>query len=296
MTDSIDALGLHLASTAPAVLWHYTNLEGFSGISRDHEIFATDIRFLNDTSEYIHALEFIKKRVEVLPEGTESHVLFRKLINGLLSGIHSLERTQVFVSSFSESPDDLSQWRAYAVPPRGVSLGFDMRGPHSGLSSSRVFLHRCVYEENEKNLLVDALFVRIARAIPLLSGQSPDSDVPIEQGLRFGAEIGNIARVATLLKHPKFASEKEWRLVVIERDDIEVNNTLKREFRPGASTVVPYVRLRLRTDDGGLRIRRVMIGPHPDRERAKTAIREQFRWMSSVEIDIEASDVPFRSW
>ena len=36
----------------PELLYHYTTLDGFLGIIRNSELLATDIRYLNDTSEF----------------------------------------------------------------------------------------------------------------------------------------------------------------------------------------------------------------------------------------------------
>ena len=44
-----------LNSPIPERLWHYTSIQGFCGITSSKNIFATDIRFLNDSSEFIHA-------------------------------------------------------------------------------------------------------------------------------------------------------------------------------------------------------------------------------------------------
>lgn len=41
----------------PEKLWHYTSIQGFQGIVTSKEIFATDVRFLNDRTEFIHARE-----------------------------------------------------------------------------------------------------------------------------------------------------------------------------------------------------------------------------------------------
>jgi hypothetical protein len=52
----------------PATLYHYTSVDGLLGILRSKRIWATDIRFLNDRSEFFHAMEEYSKHAGHLAE------------------------------------------------------------------------------------------------------------------------------------------------------------------------------------------------------------------------------------
>jgi len=91
-------------------------LEGFQGIVRDEAIWATDIKYLNDASEFIHASELFKKQILKRKAGANDvESLFLEQATLLFDEVYSLSQTRVFVASFSISNDQLSQWRAYGV-------------------------------------------------------------------------------------------------------------------------------------------------------------------------------------
>src|SRR4051794_29757589 len=93
-------------------LMHYTTDDGLLGILRTKSIWASHIFYLNDTSEY----QLIFERARDLV--TRLNVL-RNLAKEapLLAGAIQTDLRpagwDVFVASFSETWDDLSQWRAY---------------------------------------------------------------------------------------------------------------------------------------------------------------------------------------
>ncbi len=115
----------------PKKLWHYTSVQGFQGIVTSKGIFATDVRFLNDRTEFIHAREVAS---QVVAETDEYGANFfpakeysKKAVDSAFStGPLSADRLQVFVASFSEAEDQLSQWRGYSQGSSGVSIAFDL--------------------------------------------------------------------------------------------------------------------------------------------------------------------------
>jgi len=48
-----------LPDRVPQKLYHYTDLDGLMGIFNTGELWATDVQFMNDTSEYIHSNEMV---------------------------------------------------------------------------------------------------------------------------------------------------------------------------------------------------------------------------------------------
>lgn len=140
--------GTCILQDAPT-LHHYTDLDGLMGIFKTGELWATDIGFMNDTSEYEHANDMVVAELrsigaDVLPlsqpplprpnqEGiTEfggewatrvgmTGVAERFLATsreGLLK-----PRLRSYVSCFCDSRNLLRQWRAYASG--GYSIEFD---------------------------------------------------------------------------------------------------------------------------------------------------------------------------
>jgi RNA:NAD 2'-phosphotransferase (TPT1/KptA family) len=58
---SIDA---HLQEPPPDVLYHYTSMEAAISIVKNTAIWATDISYLNDSSEYHKVLQAIRRRLD----------------------------------------------------------------------------------------------------------------------------------------------------------------------------------------------------------------------------------------
>lgn len=147
------------------LLFHYTSTEGLIGILRSGHIFATHIRYLNDSQEMFdaldHADDFISQLID--DESTPRMKAF------LESAVRSFGRAVgAYVVSFTDDTDALTgteqiagdrlnQWRAYSTPGRGFSLGFDARvidAAGLGLCIEGIdvtaFLHDCIYKRDLK--------------------------------------------------------------------------------------------------------------------------------------------------
>jgi hypothetical protein len=144
----------------PSVLWHYTAYAGFLGILESQSIHATDVRFLNDAEEFVHAKKLIytmaKETAEKVAGEEQRKGLGDTIVKSLCdqvrwlfeSGPLSTNTLQVYVACFCEHKDQLSQWRGYASASSGVSLGFDL-GRFRELRKSGVFvLAPCIYDDD----------------------------------------------------------------------------------------------------------------------------------------------------
>jgi hypothetical protein len=130
------------------VLYHYTDQNGLLGILKSGSIWATHIRYLNDSSEYKHGLDIVKRELlefkldagaDLVVEGIpNAKQLMESIIrNAISAALCFLDQTPVFVASFFDSPegspdtcqqdagDMLGQWRAYSGGSAGFSIGFD---------------------------------------------------------------------------------------------------------------------------------------------------------------------------
>src|SRR5579862_1386669 len=94
----------------PEKLWHYTSLHGFMGIVSSNNIFATNVRYLNDHEEFVHAQSFVDEVISEIPEVDESGWATRdavkKFTEGLFTkGVLSSGAIEVYVASFSMAED-----------------------------------------------------------------------------------------------------------------------------------------------------------------------------------------------
>lgn len=312
----------HLKRKPPKNLWHYTTLEGLLGIVRDSAVWLTDVRFLNDKREYLYASDVFDEVIaERKAKATPEDGLVLEQVTALAQ-IHNLATYDVYVASFSESDDQLSQWRAYAASARGVSLGFDLQAlqvPEQRLSSG-VFAP-CVYSRRLQLAMVHEWIDPYGDLLRRIREKASGSRGPDGQGgVKFDPESDQIhkelvdffgpdlmlesmscfldaGRIHTLMKHEAFSEEKEWRLVVVESRARKTPSPFKRLIRPGQSTLVPYISVPLAKPKERLsRLNSIRIAPHPDTDRALIAIREFLKANVLDHVEVEESKIPFRNW
>ena len=99
-------------------LYHYTSQEGFLGILKTNEIWATNAQYLNDTKEMNYAISLVNDRIY------KNNSIEKHKLNGLKEAINDLPGVNICVCSFTEKGDLLSQWRGYGSNGSGMSLGF----------------------------------------------------------------------------------------------------------------------------------------------------------------------------
>lgn len=141
-------------------LFHYTDVSAVSSMLKSGMMWASDIRYLNDHSEYRDGEGCIRSvfesRLEELdPEGA------LKITEHLDKFLDSSKNSYTLVCSLSEGEDLLSQWRGYCPRTGGYAIEFE-------LEDSREFgapLHNCIYAKADKENMASSLFDVAKRVI-----------------------------------------------------------------------------------------------------------------------------------
>ena len=200
-------------------LYHYTDAAALKSILEKGQMWLTDIRYLNDSNEYIEGEQVItnvfheKARARV--DATSDEVLRR-----LETVLKSSSRSYTLIGSFSRGCDLLSQWRGYCPREGGYSLEFDT----PDLKQFGMPLQECVYEERRKLQLASSLFDLACSTVA--SGQRSGLD-------RLYLTLwSNIAK----FKNAGFSEEDEVRAVVFQTEHKD-----KVQFRSRGSQLVPYL-------------------------------------------------------
>ena len=116
---------------APGHLHHYTSIAGMRGILEASTFWASDIRYMNDTSEGGYGLVFnvLAGRRDILGEGLTCNCQHHR-------GIPDFGKTWFrYAVCFCGARDLLSQWRGYTPPAKVLPLGY--RSRHSGCMRDR---------------------------------------------------------------------------------------------------------------------------------------------------------------
>ena len=103
----------------PPHLYHYTNATGLQGILRSKTIWATQFDFLNDSSEFLYAADFLQRHLQARGDAISSAGWN---LDGLTEAVRASPH---HVTSFCEDGDLLSQWRGYARTNDGYAAGFE---------------------------------------------------------------------------------------------------------------------------------------------------------------------------
>ena len=250
----LDALTQQLFSARPSeTLYHYTTLSGLLGIVDGAELRASDIRYMNDSTELRHTLELLNQHVtRRILAGVDNPELLNALLDWLSHRIVS--GPMLFGASFRSHGNLLSQWRGYSVHGRGVSMGMTPEHILSCADAQSFQVARCIYARSEQEQLIN----RIIDAVETLAAAHDFDSGDDEPWLDLFHYIeGDLLRIAAVLKHPAFEEEQEWRIV----SPVVHSVSDKVQFREGISMLIPYFTLDLRDADGRLSLEHVFLGP-----------------------------------
>jgi hypothetical protein len=244
-------------------LYHYTTLKGLLGIVESRTLWASDIRYMNDSAEMKHAADLIKKDIaRRIAEGHPNPKLLNQFQYWI--GHRIVHGHMLFSASFRSNGNLLSQWRGYSTHGKGVSVGFDPDQVLECALAQSFQVARCIYDPGEQERLV-AEVVDAMEALADEQGECDDSDLrPPEQSYydSFEGIESDVLRIAAVLKHPAFQEEEEWRVVSPVLTDFALAPI---RFREGTSMLVPYLEFRLTTaPDAPMVLEHLFLGPSPN--------------------------------
>ena len=244
-------------------LYHYTSLHGLLGIIESRCLWASDIRYMNDSAEMKHAADLIKKDIARRIAGGHPNP---KLLNQFQYwvGHRMVHGHMLFSASFRSNGNLLSQWRGYSTHGKGVSIGFDPELILECAAAQSFQVARCVYDQREQEELIR----QVVDAMELLAAEEGECTDPQrrppEQSYYDGFERveSELLRIAAVLKHPSFQEEEEWRVVSPVLTELAQPPI---RFREGTSMLVPYLDFRLTPAPGvPLRLEHLFLGPSPN--------------------------------
>ncbi|MBD9562967.1 DUF2971 domain-containing protein [Pseudomonas sp. PDM09] len=268
-------------------LFHYTDAAAVQSILTNGKMWLTDLRFLNDSEEMNHGLEHILEELKnpsatarISPEYVEAASSF---IGDNLSfdfGDFSAS-PQIFVCSFSQSGDLLSQWRAYG----SYAIEFDGELISSNKSG-------CLYDSKEKKSRAFTSVVDTLREV----GRSHRAN-PHGMGEDGMAAYAELIKTAATFKHQSFEEEREVRMI----RGVDFDDSFEVKFRPRGNILIPYIEVEVPFES----IKAVHIGPMPNQEVAYWSMSSfvghvDFNWHNANPkgnhaIDVKCSKTPYRA-
>ena len=268
------------------VIYHYSDLNGLQGIISNHDLWLTQSRYSNDDEELIHGFEIMREALQEAAAATKSNQ-YRTYLKHV-EQIFEIPPTEgVYICSFCEKDNLLSQWRSYSANGTGVSIGFDPKrfsyitgsdSPPSGL----VRLWKVFYnKDTQKSLIRDALEFAYRE-----SDHHPLTDVA-----RQAAEA--IQFFIPTFKNQDFEEEQEIRLIFTPFP----SSTVKPRFRVARGMLVPYYSLQeLDTNPSKcpLPIVTVRIGPSANKRLNHESTKMLLANSGFPNVSVDCSDTPYR--
>jgi hypothetical protein len=273
-----------IRSPLQPVIYHYTDLDGLIGIFEGSELRAHHHQFMNDPDEFRYtfrlAHEWLKANYPI-DEQTE-----QERRRAFLDAPFDSTPPQHFFACFSNRPDDLSQWRAYAANGEGYSIGFavDSLIACAEPQGSLPIAVPVIYALAEQRTILD----RVLR--PICEAVDTNLRTPETEAVRLQRRLNAVLFLLGIqFKHPSFAAEDEVRLVC--RDE----GSSRLRFRRGRHGLTPYLRLVLPLREHPEIVPSITIGPGHDRKAATLALRLLLRKHGLEDkVEILFSDAPHR--
>lgn len=219
------------------IIYHYCSVEAFNAIIQNKTIWLSSVYNLNDYKE-IHWIKdkiFKKIKNSITKDNFQKYKTFEEL--------YSKQLPNVYIASFSQGSDLLSQWRAYANDGYGVAIGFnsDYFKKNKMIKTSQV-LYDEICQEKQIDLILKPL-------------DKLDCDIDINS-----IEFKNICKkmiidinnLSARSKNELFKEEQEVRLIhnpkIIDdkknKQFIFKDNLSKMKFRSVCGNLIPYFELK----------------------------------------------------
>jgi len=310
--------------------FHYTDAAGLIGIVSSDSLYATDYRYLNDSTEgglirnYIMPIfeaEDATISRELVKQGflrsnyyeelgnranqLEAESQYRSLVKGFdnVSPFFVVSFCRHAANSYEYQHGLLSQWRAYA-DSAGFAIEFDeteldkqaalelKNFAYVGYRSDDV-----VYEAHDKKFIAED-YKGVAGEMVRLVFESVGKDVSKVTGRKNANEVLlKYAQTAPFLKHRSFREEAEYRMVFVclrasKIPDGEERSIKEIKVRQKAGLLIPYIEL-FGTENMSAAVKSIIVGPHPLQDKQEEAAK-MFLESEALEVPVRKSEIPYR--
>ncbi|MFD3249114.1 DUF2971 domain-containing protein [Rahnella aquatilis] len=288
-------------------LYHYTDLNAVHSILDTHKIRMTDIRFLNDRTEYRRGLQILeeashevfnqnRRYSKEIAETVEEW--FPKVFKELADIEYADE--MFYVASFSKSSDTLSQWRSYGMFAIALDTDKLLNRINSLISELRrvekkhlkVDFLECYYINDESIAIQKAIDLIFAKAMIIMDNWW-QADGPPDRNQHLYKDLKEIiSMLATTFKHISFSEEEEMRLVISDKIVSQ-----KINFRVKNNVLIPFYELNLSPDV----FTGVKIGPVENQKLSEQSLdiynshRTAKLGGDKFQLVIETSEIPYRT-
>ncbi|GAB2196743.1 DUF2971 domain-containing protein [Sessilibacter sp. MAH4] len=251
------------AQTPEDTLYHYTSLTGLMGIVESKMLRASDIRYMNDSTELKHLLVLLSDEINIrLNAGSAFAQLLNQFSQWLSHRI--VDGPMLFGASFRANGNLLSQWRGYSTHGKGVSLGFNPTYVLDCAAYHDFSVGKCIYNPEEQKQIARQIVNSVENTAKSNHADYVQAAIPDFTPI-FEFIEGDLLKIAAILKHPSFEEEQEWRVV---SPIFTQSNQAPIYFRESLSMLVPYYAFDFTRNnpEHTLQLQHVFVGPTSNSE------------------------------
>lgn len=240
------------------ILYHYCSVETFFNIIKGANLWLSDIAKSNDYQECMVCREIVNERIkEYLKNDIKSLEAWE---NWYKNGVEVNSSIRTFCVCFSESEDQLSQWRGYAQDGKGIAIGFDKKilEELNLISEYHIAFGKVIYNNSEeyvKEIVDDNIQKFEYKGV---------GHVALELSQNYRMKF-------PFVKNQGFEEEREWRAVVcsqVGNYNIPSSDKIlfsKIKYRTSNNKLIPYIEMNFDKIKQNI-IKEILLGPKSDVE------------------------------
>jgi hypothetical protein len=296
--------------TPPSTLYHYTTADGLIGMLQSRQIWATNVRFMNDTSELAYGIRLVRAVFEkigarVIRGRARNTLLYEIVRAGVSEMLDDAERNTIhYAASFCTNGNLLSQWRGYGQSGGGFALGFVAKRLHGFAAEFLpnapvkpeqvpVFLRKVMYDPKAQEALVHQWITSLLQQLRTASSRAVPSAAEIWRTEAAQIVARLVYEALVCFKHPGFAEEEEWRL--IQQGRVGSQDLCKVSFRARTGRIISYSPLTYQNAADHFPVAAITFGPTLDGQASERALRMllESHGFNAEAVQIHASGIPF---
>lgn len=292
-------------------IFHYCRKNILEDIINSKRLRFSDVRFLNDTTEFKEAVRMLRIAVERKKSSMDKELYDILTDKDVLSEIESYFQRypfnppinknreidsvkpvcNVYTCSFSMDGDLRPMWNYYVQEKDGVSINFTELIDHMKTTEKvKIVWEKVWYTDEDKSQCVEALLEDVI----ILFSEIPDKKCRKE--MVQGVLVNVINNMRIFIKHKDFKTEEEYRAALIVPEEIINNNELPVGYRQGTfkreNTVIPCIDIPFDLES----ITNIIINPDGDFDSIKTDLRDWLQKQNLGHIKIWKSNIPMRKY
>lgn len=268
-------------SELPMNLSHYTSLSGLQGIVKSKCLWASNVSFLNDKAELIHAIKASEEAIKLLLDGALDP-RWGNVVSDVFKDLNGKSASDTYATCFCTDDDNLSQWRGYGGGVQGVCITFSRSRPSARFKSDDADLLKVAYTDKSTSQKLYRELIGEINDIERFN----DLLGPLSASEMYSEIYSRASKCLPKFKYLGFKDEREWRYVVQRKMDAS-----RIQFRVSSNKMVPYIEIG--KGEKRLPIRSVRVGPGYDQELTAASV-QQFMRVNGYRSEVMLSKIPFR--